>query len=49
VAGEKIVTMVVGDDDDDVGFFRSQHCDNKDWQKKTEHETRVGDYCDHCN
>lgn len=49
MAGEKIVTMVIGKDDDDVGFFRSQRCANENWQKKAEHDTRVGYYCDHCN
>ena len=37
VAGEKVVTMVIGKDDDNVGFFRTQRCANDDWKKEAEH------------
>ena len=49
VAREKVVTMVIGKDDDDIGFFRTQRCANEDWQKKAGHGARVKDCCDYCN
>jgi len=33
VAREKVVTMVVGQNDDEVGFFRTQRCAYENWKK----------------